>query len=246
MTPFVICGIPRSGTSITSKLICECVPGAYCLNEVLYRIPLVRKDLMHLGMNLLDSGEIPNKYFGNGELVYNVHEDERVEWRKVDKKFDEDMLIGSKITSLYLINLLILLEQDMPILAMLRDPLYTIASWLSPKAKALMVARVTPDNMGPRWAEFPFKSDDRIERMAELWDFMASIILNHKGIIEYLKYEELAGGQPWERMRDFWQKIIPFIPVIENYNIRDRYDCDWDKIEAALEKYAPLRKEFDY
>lgn len=242
--PFVITGIPRSGTSILSKLICENVPNGYCMNEVLYRILLIKRDLMHMGMGLLDSGEIPNKYFGNGELVYNVHENERVEWRKVDKQFDENMLIGSKVTTLYLMYLDILIPQGLKILAMLRDPVYTIASWLSPQSKTMGISQVMSDDMSPRWVGIDFTSNDRVSRMAELWDHMASIILGNKADIEYLKYEELSGER--REMGEFWQQIIPFIPEIENYNRKDRYDCDWDGVEVALERYAPTRKEFGY
>ena len=238
MIPFVVTGIPRSGTSIMSKLICEHVPNAYCLNEVIYRMALVKHDLLNIGEILLETGEAPNKYYDGG-LVYNVHENERMEWRKVEKEFDEDLLIGSKVTSPYLMYIEGLMAQNLPILGMIRDPLYTIASWLSPQSATMAVAQVTPDNLSYRWENIDFKTEDRYSRSAELWNYLAEKVMK----LTLFKYEELSGER---RSCGWWDGIISYIPKIDNFNLKDRYDVDWGKIEEAVEAYAPLRKEFGY
>lgn len=246
MRPFVITGPPRAGTSILSTLICRHSENAYCMNETLYKILTLRRDLQQVSDNILDTGQAPNKVFGKGDLVYNVHDKERIAWVDVGKKMDTDMWLGSKVTSIYLNALSVIRDQDIAILAIVRNPIYIIASWLSEKVQGMPMAHLTDDDMNPRWEGMPFETEGRVTRMAELLNYFLSCIVYAK--VDVILYEDLS-RKPKQRhktLKEPWASMIVDFPLLENLNDPDRYESNIDEIHEAVREYTPLAREFGY
>jgi len=244
MKPFVITGIPRSGTSILSKYICLHAENAYCINEVLYNVPTLRKELAAVAGWLIGGCTVPNKYSGK-ELLENLGGENVVEERFVDKEFDGDILIGSKVQTMYLREIQNIIAQDLPIIAAVRDPVYTIASWVSEKCSKMEVAQVGFPEMHGRWAGIPFESNLLLGRMAEVWEWHANIIakLYKNGQIGLARYEDWYGCDIED---DDLRNMILSLPPIETRNDKIWYSADFDTIRGAVKKYCPSREALGY
>ncbi len=105
----------------------------------------------------------------------------------------------------------------------------------------------------PRYSKIEFKSNDKYERQAELWNYMARIILNKVGRYFTYRYEDIV----WDANTylNYMVRIIGLehkklnrpLPKLEDFNDVRRFEnIDLDEIGRAITKYAPLMEELGY
>lgn len=246
----IITGIPRSGTSLFSVLLNK-IEDVVCLNEILYNVASLQEDFGTIRRDILSGKPIKNKYNENGDLTTDTMTSSSVKEVCVSVK-QENFIIASKVNVPYLFNLDKIKSYGFPIFVLVRDPVFTIASWSSEKAKGIPEAQVGPypDPISSRWKNIEFQSDDPISRRAEIWNFLAGIILKHAKDIHLINYETLVsntagaissfGTVMKTSLKGGWK--IDF-----DGNLPSRFENeDLDAIRKAVEKYAPNRLMFGY
>ena len=243
----VITGINRSGTSLFCVLLNE-LPNLVALNEVLYdvdNLPLYMALVRH---RLLNNRPVPNK-FRDGRLTTNPVEDGvTVEQKEVDKEVDEEVVVASKVNVPYLVRLQSILEYGFRAIAVLRHPVYTIASWNRPACTKIPEAHVTDDDMHERWENIDFPVEDRVERQALIWNYLAGLIWQHRGRISVCRYEEITG-----RTADVLHEVSGYLgvepvdqtPDLENLNRDSRYS-QLPRIRRAVRDHCPNACLFGY
>ncbi|ARA94811.1 hypothetical protein AWN76_017725 [Rhodothermaceae bacterium RA] len=242
----IVTGIPRSGTSLLSALINE-MPNAVCLNEILYDVDRLPEQIAQIRQRLMQGEPVPNKYDESGALTTNTLESQVVLEQRVEA-VGQDVVVGSKVNVPYLARLPLLLQYGYRVVGLVRDPVFTIASWSSEKARIIREARVTDDDLDPAWQGFPFQSADRLSRMAEVWQYLASILWQHRGRIMVLRYEDLieAPEATLEKVAQLFGLPVPAIEYpLSSMNRDDRYQ-HLEAIREAVHRYAPIRTAFGY
>lgn len=192
---FVLSGISRSGTSLLSVIINE-VPNAVCFNEVLTPDPKALPEaLARIRRDLIKGRPVPNKFDESGRLATNTLDGVVTkEKRRVGKPLDENVVVGSKRNIPYLNVMEELLDHGFKAVVMVRDPVYTIGSWSSPKAAEARIpgALVSSDDVHPHWNAVRFSGQDVIERRAEAWQHHAAHAWDLRDSVKILTYEKLC------------------------------------------------------
>ena len=237
----VVTGLPRSGTSLLSRHISES-PNAYCVNEVFYNVDRLPTSLARVRQCLVTGCPVPNKYAKSGGLSTNtIRDTARVKYRRIPDAYDRDAVVASKVNIPYLNRLLDFLDHEYSVVAVIRDPIFTIASWNSPSAQSIPESSVTPEDLHPRWRGFDFPTEDRIERQSAIWVHYASLICKHAGErrVSIASYERLVrGGIVLTSIIPDWElRVRP----VDNLNVKSRYpDAPFDRIESAVGESAVL------
>lgn len=222
----VITGIPRSGTSLVCKLVSQ-APNAYCVNEVFYRIENLLENLHRTRTALVAGRPVPNKRAADMRPTSNtVRDHATVGLARAKGPFDANAVVASKVNLPYLNSLPDLLKLGVQILAVVRDPLWTIASWNTEAAQAIPEYRVTDADLAPRWANWQFQAASRVDRQVEIWKQYGALIRRHAstGAIDVLTYERLTSGEPVHL-----DPVLPGSALVldttglEAMNSRDRY-----------------------
>lgn len=233
---WIITGIPRSGTSLLSSLICA-VPNSYCANEIYYDINTLKRDLERLRKRLVRGKSVPNKWLGDTVATDTMTEGMQKAKRKIKGEFDAHCLVASKVNVPYLFALENLLTQGFRVAALVRNPLYTIASWNLPTTH---VPEAHPEK--ERYADWQYQGRNLYEKQAELWNRLAAIFLNYPPEV-LLRYEDLV-DTPEKFLAEITGEKTVFAPL-SSKNDEGRYP-HIPAIRAAVEKYAPLRRNFGY
>lgn len=249
---FILTGIPKSGTTLLSSILSK-LSDTICLDEIYYNVNDFIIDINLIRNKLVNEGKILNRYKRNGELSTNKRGEGREKMLgEVDGIYTDNALIGSKANEPYLFNIEDIIKRFELIISIVRNPIYTIASWRSwtphGSSELAPVARVKKGDEVLRYKEFPFKSNKTVERQAEIWNYLASIIWNNRNKLKIYKYENLT-----EKTSTVLDDIADYLNVdksnedfeLKNMNIDSRYN-DLGKIKKAVEKYAPIRKKFGY
>ena len=206
----VITGIPRSGTSyLCAQLnrVLDCV----VINEPVeifqplaqqampWGVPLYYRDLRS---RILRGEPIENK-LKNGEFIEDTALVDGLEHYR-PKATRPDFLLATKNTLAYLARLphLRRVMPNAPIIACIRHPLDTIASWKStfPHLKNAAVESLPVGNVDdPFLTEHQRQrlreiaaSDDEALRRALLWRYLAEILLDNRDRIVLIRYEEMV------------------------------------------------------
>lgn len=249
---FILSGIPRSGTSLLSTIICK-MDNAYCFNECLYNIPKVSDDLGKLKLALMHGNKVPNTYTGN-KLTTNTSKENKIDVKKAKGEYDKYCVVGSKINTPYLKYIQYFIDNDdfEKIIFLVRDPVYAIASFHN--RKGLNISHVTKNDNDVRFWDIPMVSQDVISRQAEIvnWQFMRIRILNDGyDKVHVVKYENLTEKTP-EVLCDISNILgVDYLkdnPVFKNMNDDKRYseNVDMKKVREAVKKYCPERSHFGY
>ncbi len=205
-----ITGMPRSGTSyLCAQLnrVEDCVvinePGEIfaplAQQAMPWGIPLIYRDLR----SRILSGEAIENKLKNGQFIEDTAVVDGVE-AYLPRVTRPDFLLATKNTLAYLARLphLRRVMPAAPIIACIRHPLDTIASWKStfPHLKNASVGSLPighPDD--PFLTEFQRQrlreiaaSDDEALRRALLWRYLAEILLENRDRIVLIKYEDLV------------------------------------------------------
>jgi hypothetical protein len=191
---FVLTGIPRSGTSLLSTLLCE-PADCFCFNEIKYdpkTLPLFLDRMRH---RLVRGRPVPVKVGDDGALATDTMGGRvRVSETAFPPK-PRGVVLGSNVNVPYLDRIDTILAYGYRIVTVVRDPVFTLASWASARSDAIPEAHVSDDDMHPRWRGFRFRSDRRDERQAELWEHYAAIVHGLGERAYPVRYEDLCADQ---------------------------------------------------
>jgi len=243
----IVTGIPRSGTSLFSVLL-NTFENAVCLNEILYDVTSLPRDFAEIRRRLTVGEAIPNRYDSSGNLATDTQGGAVNVENTVVKEVDGHAVIGSKVNIPYLNQIQKILNYGYKVIAIVRDPVYTIGSWNSEKANIIPEAHMTDDDMHPRWRGFSFKVSDKIERQAQLWNLYAQLIWSLREKIKIYNYELLTTDPEWV-ITDICEYLHLRTPKekisLKNMNVDSRYP-DIEGIKEAVKKYCPTKDVFGY
>jgi len=212
------------------------IENVVCFNEVVYNIGAIPAAFSVLRAMLLMKEPVPNK------LTTDTH----TTWGTVQKPLDSDVAIGLKANVPYLSKIHHIMAHGPKVIAMVRDPVYTIASWNQPKTAELNESDVRLD---PRYRGFPFKTGDKFNCQAEVWNYFASIIFELREYLLIIKYEDLI-----ERTAETVQKVCTWLEIkcpattqtaLRSMNVSKRYPNIGESMIAAS-RYATIAGVFGY
>ncbi len=252
---FILTGIPRSGTTLLCSLLNH-IQNVVCLNEIsdfydTNRLPTAFSSLNYIVRNIK---KYPSRRKDGAEITDTQTKGHRVELTPIVIDSDKPVYIGSKINYPYLDNIDQIIKYGYPIIAMVRNPVFTIASW-NMHEKNINEAHVMPEDFErwPRYSKIEFKSDDKYGRQAELWNYMARIILDKIGRRFTYRYEALVKDTNaylnyiTHTIGLLHKELNKPLPELKNLNDIRRFDnIDFVEIAEAVLEYAPLMKEFGY
>ncbi|VBB42438.1 hypothetical protein TRIP_B200578 [uncultured Desulfatiglans sp.] len=243
----ILTGIPRSGTSLFSKILNN-LENSVCLNEILYNIDSLPEDLMRIKARLLSGAPIPNRYEGRELTTDTQSKKARVAYRIVDKPIDQHVLIGSKVNIPYLNQIFKIIKHRYNIIALIRNPIFTIASWNRKENNKIPEAMVSDSLMHPRWRNFVFVSDQPLIRQAQIWETYAHLLYSLKEQILLIRYEDLTldADESIEKVAVRLNRSYCGLPFnIMNMNIESRFG-DLEQIGEVVVKYCPTATAFGY
>ncbi|MBW1781647.1 MAG: radical SAM protein [Deltaproteobacteria bacterium] len=175
------------------------------------------------------------------------------------RRFDEDVVVGLNLNiSYFVLNEMQELKQNelktlinvfgYRIIAIMADPVTTIAEWNSENFQLLPEGMITEENLSPRWAGMKFGSTDRFERQAQIWDFYARTFWNLRDIIKIYTVDQLI---------THFERVLGNLCNFLSLNVPDNMDppsrflsqpigSDVARIKEAIEKYCPSRHSFGF
>jgi len=189
-TPFVITGIPRSGTTLMCRLL-NCVQNVVCMNEIpeLYEVPILFERLRLMSYLLKNHKPIPMNVNEKNEIITDTQDQQNI-IKDVTIQVNPDMplIIGSKINIPYLNQIDMIHEQGIKIIAVIKDPIYAITSWNM--RAGINEHYMMPEDFKkwPRYSTFDFKETTLYGRQCEIWEHYIKIILDNldSGVISSL------------------------------------------------------------
>lgn len=252
---FIITGITRSGTTLFCNLVNR-ITNVICFNEVLqaYNIAglpdffLDMRGKVHRGEPVLMDVDSHGQLITDSQTqTDHAHREAIV---ALDKK--KPLFIGSKVNSPYLINIREIKSFNYVMFAIIRDPVYTIASW-NMHRRGINEAHVMPQDWQkwPRYSQVHYSAGDKYGRQAEIWNMLADIILANFPQDHIYRYENIVSQTQYWLMYFCSQLSVVYdakdLPVTENRNIADRHDsAQLYEIREAVRQYAPLALELGY
>ncbi len=248
----MVSGISRSGTSLLSVLL-NTVSDVVCFNEVMPTDPdRLPEALARARRDLLTGRPVKNKFDSQGELTTDTLGDMVIRKAVVKKPLTREMTVATKRNIPYLNEAERLLGLGYSMVAMIRDPVYTLGSWGSPKATAAKIpgATLSPDATHPHWHKVSFTKEDVVERRAEAWQHFASRIWDLRDRLLVVTYERLC-AEPERTMAALcsFAGLAPPGPLPDlvrpAQNDARRYR-GLRRIRAAVHLLCPARELFGY
>ena len=194
-TFFIVTGVPRSGTTLLCNLLNR-FENIVCLNEIpaLYDVSRMPQTFGTIEHRLRSGLKIPMTVKADGELITDTQNQEyAVRDVRVEVDPDAALWVGSKINQPYLKQIDIIRRHGFRGIAVLRDPVYAVASW-NKHAKIINEANVMPEDFAkwPRYGRFYFAYPDRYRRQMEIFQHLSHTIYQNPGLLLPVWYEELA------------------------------------------------------
>jgi len=256
MPNLVITGPCRSGTALFHKLINDCIPGAISTNEIVPNLAQLKPYFRNVRAAVNANKPIANRYARDGSLSDNSwRKGADIQARPVDKPLDGAWTMATKAMVGFMDHIQEVIDLGIPVVAIIRDPIYTIGSWSDPNLMEQTVGKISIDDLHPWWKKhpFPFTRPDQIGRRAEYWNFLASKIRDaeaNKQAFRAIRYEQII-HKTKPTLREFctWRKLgDPIgIPVLKSANDDNRYPySDMHAIREAVDELCPARKHFGY
>jgi hypothetical protein len=170
----------------------------------------------------------------------------------IDINYDRPIFIGSKINVPYLWNLDRINDNGYPVIAIVRDPVYTIGSW-NRYAHNIGESHVMPNEFEqwPRYKNIQFKTNSLLTRQAELWNHFAEIILSGNHLVgRIVRYEDLVVATNPIISKISQYLACDFIlerPILSltNMNYDDKVD-KIDEVREAVKRHAPMAASLGY
>ena len=258
MPDVVVTGPCRSGTALFHKLINDCVPNAICTNEIVPSMSELNSYFSSVRKAVNKGQPIENRYARDGSLSDNSwRHGAGIQSRPVDKPMTGDWTMATKVMLGFQDRIQEVIDMGIPVVAIVRDPFYTLCSWSDPILMEQTVGKIGDDNLHPWWVKnpFPFVRSDQIGRRAEYWNYLAEKIrdaeLNMQPqMFRVIKYENLVHHTE-DTLQKFciWRRLgNPIgIPKIKSANDENRYPLsNAHEIREAIEDLCPARKNLGY
>lgn len=204
---YLITGIPRSGTSLLSRLLDDQADSVVVNEPIEAQVGVHAKcyrDFVvsfhgHLRQRILEGNPIRNKLSDGAVSVDTAVSNERVLY--TPSISTSDFLLGTKDTLAYLSRLDVFRAgQAMKIVVCIRDPRNAIASWkrtfkhLADADVAILAAQgileARPRESGARISDVA-RIGDAQRRRALFWTYLAGIIADNRDWICLVRYEDL-------------------------------------------------------
>jgi len=246
---FIITGIPRSGTSYLTSLL-DSQNNWLVINEPgeIFSQLQSRTDASGIALYYAEcrervlSGQLIANKVKNGKVIEDTAILDRQEWYlpPIERS---DFWLGSKNTLAYLASLENLVKLDWPIIAMIRNPLDTLASWRNTfshlaeaKVSSFPVAHPNFIAWSTQQREALLEIDSQPEsalRRVLLWRLLARTLLDQQDKILLWRYEDLIEN-PIDLLRGL-NKRLSFQDSIKipQAKIKKR-DQDHDATEHAM------------
>jgi hypothetical protein len=223
---YVITGIPRSGTSLMSTILSSS-ENSFCFNEVHYQIPLLPSFFSEMRKRIENGLPVINKINEKGKLTTDTQRQEGIKFSEMNVIGKNNPIrLGSKVNVPYLNKIQQIEDFDYKIVAMIRNPIYTLASWNDAKVSNIPEANVSGPTQHKRWDIFSFSSESDIERQLIIWDYYANIIKSLSSNTLIVHYESLISNpkQTISKICNFLEIKIPTnIPELVDGNSLDKY-----------------------
>ena len=244
---FVVTGLPRSGTSLLSTLVSE-PSDCFCFNEIHYNHQTLPIFFCHMRHRIRKGLSVPVKVDESGGLATDtMRRGSRVRRRVIRGKTDS-LALGSNVNVPYLDAIDEILAYRYRVITVVRDPVFTLASWSSVAAQSIPEAHVMPGDLHLRWARFPFSGDTRVERQAEIWEHYARHIWSLRGEAKTIRYEDLCAdpaGTLDGACRHLGVGSASPTTAIPSRNIETRYS-GVQQIREVVSRLCPTRVLFGY
>ncbi len=244
---FVLTGIPRSGTSLLSALLCE-PEDCFCFNEIHYDPRTLPWFFTRMRRRLTAGRPVPVKLDDAGALTTDTLGGKVLAQENRFPAKQSGVVIGSNVNVPYLDRIEEVLAYRYRVVMLVRDPVYTLASWSSEKARVIPEAHVTDEDMDPRWQGMRFDSVLKEDRQADLWEHYARLIWSLRDRGKIVTYESLTDDQ-----RVTMERIYRYLGVtppdrtreLKNMNVDARFS-GIDRIRRAVADRCPSRHHFGY
>lgn len=246
---FLITGIPRSGTSYVSSIL-DAQDNWLVLNEPgeIFAHLNTRKDASGIGQFHAESrasvllGEPVKNKVKNGKVIQDTAQLDAAELYH-PRVHSADFWLGSKNTLAYLASLPKVIDLGWPVIAMVRHPLDTIASWRNTfnhlrdaKPSELPIANPQFHGWSAQHREYLLEldliSDARLRRVL-FWRLLASVLIEHRDAIQLYRYEDVI-TDPSSFLASVAQKLNYHKPnVLASGSLRNRVD-QYDPVEREM------------
>jgi hypothetical protein len=244
---FVLTGIPRSGTSLLSALLCE-PDDCFCFNEIHYDPRTLPYFFTRMRRRLVTGRPVPVKLDDAGALTTDTMGGQVQVQEKSFPATKRGVVIGSNVNVPYLDRIDEILAYGYRVLMLVRDPVYTLASWNSEKAQVIPEAHVTDEDMNPRWHHMRFDSVEREDRQADIWEHYARLIWSLRDRFRIFSYESLTDAQE-TAMQEIYRYLGVTPPQetrqLRSMNIDSRFS-GLERIREAVSDRCPSRHNFGY
>lgn len=208
---FIITGIPRSGTSYLTSLL-DSQHNWLVINEPgeIFAQLQSRTDASGIALYYAEcrervlSGQLIANKIKDGKVIEDTAILDQQEWYlpQIERS---DFWLGSKNTLAYLASLENLIKLEWPIIAMIRNPLDTLASWRNTfshlaeaKVSGFPVAHPNFIAWSTQQREALLEIDCQPEaalRRVLLWRLLARTLLDQQNKIQVWRYEDLVANQ---------------------------------------------------
>tara|TARA_B110000438_G_C15705241_1_gene602896 strand:- start:294 stop:1118 length:825 start_codon:yes stop_codon:yes gene_type:complete len=228
---YVITGIPRSGTSLMSTIL-SLSEDSFCFNEIHYKISTLPLFFSEMRKRIETGLPVINKINKIGTLVTDTQREIGVKYSHMhvgNKSFP--LKIGSKVNVPYLNNINQIAKLDYKIVAMIRNPEYTLASWNDAKVSNIPEANVDGVTQHNRWGMFSFSTESKLERQLIIWEHYANIINSISSNILIVNYESLV-----QKPIDTISKVCDFLAIKEPQIIPEIVDGN------SIDKYPSINE----
>jgi len=237
----ILTGIPGSGVELFETLL-NCIDNIVCLGNAPSDINALPQTFVDLRKSILE------KYHCSDSQSPTMN-----------KSIDEDVVVCLKLNLPHLMinemqgkkkgELNQLMAFGYRIISIVRDPVYTIATWNLPEFINIPEAMITDENLSPRWNGLKFASQDKIIRQTLLWHDYAKLFLNLKNNIKIYTYEQITSNFKWV-LGDLCSHLTLLNPEIQlslkNQNIWSKYE-GIEEIKNAVDKHCFFPKnDFGY
>jgi len=245
---YIVTGIPRSGTSLLSVILSSS-SNSVCFNEIHYDVPTLpafftgMRERIHAGQSVVMTLEMDGTY-----TTDTLRGGEVKKGKVLIEKKQHDLRLGSNVNIPYLNKIVELESMNYKIVALVRNPIFSIASWNSKAADGIPESRVYGDEQHSRWNKFSFTNESKLERQVKIWDHYAEIIESLSGEHLVVRYETLISNpsKTISEMCDFLDINTPAeIPELNDGNDEKKYP-QLEEITAVVNQNSTMKQLFGY
>lgn len=188
---YIVTGIPRSGTSLMSTIL-SLSEDSFCFNEIHYKVTTLPSFFLEM-RNRIDAGlPVVNKINHKGKLTSDTQRQDGIKYSEMYVSGKKNPVkLGSKVNVPYLNSIEQITELGYKIVAMIRAPDFTLASWNDVKVSNIPEANVIGPSQHKRWDMFSFSNESKLERQLIIWEYYEHIINSLSSNTLIVNYESL-------------------------------------------------------